>query len=157
MAAMDVEDIFVSAPRGEDGDLAVEFGLLVEPFEYRLVRVGAEFVGVDFRIGESGEHFVVAGIGKGHAVGDASNAAFGLIAEDLTLGGGDVPQKREQGFAAVVGVVAPKFALEAFRLTPDPAVFGIEKRGIRAGENFLPADAVGDDEDNVARFGRGLR
>jgi hypothetical protein len=31
-------------------------------------------------------------------------------------------------------------------------MFGIEERGIGAGENFLPAETVGDDEDDVAGF-----
>lgn len=156
MASRNVENIFESAPSGEDGELVVEFGLFVEPFEYRRVGVGAEFVGIDLRIGGAGEHFVVAGIGKGHAVGDASDAAFGLVADDLALLRDDSPKKREQSFAAVVDVVAPEFALQAFGPTPDSAVFGIEKRRIGTGENFLPAEAVNDDEDDVARLELGL-
>src|SRR6267142_1789539 len=157
MAAADVENILESAPGGEDGDLVAEFGLLVEPFEYGRVRVRAEFVGVDFWIRRTGEHFVVAGKGKGLAVGDASDAAFGLVTDDLALGGDDAPEKGKERHAAIAAVVAPEFVLEAFGLAPDATAFGIEKRGIRAGENFLPAEAVGDDEDDVAGFGLWLR
>src|SRR6266403_439057 len=157
MVAADVENILESAPGGEDGDLVAEFGLLVEPFEYGRVRVRAEFVGVDFWIRRTGEHFVVAGKRKGFAVGDASDAAFGLVADDLALRGDDTPEKGKERLAAIADVVAPEFALEAFGLAPDAAVFGIQESRIGAGENFLPTKAVGDDEDNAASFGLGLR
>lgn len=95
VAAIHVEDILVDVPGANDGDVAVEVGLLVEPFEHRDVWVGAVVVRINFRVGETGEHFVVAGIGKGLAVGDASDAAFELIAEELALRGDDTPEKRE--------------------------------------------------------------
>src|SRR6266481_435300 len=157
MVAADVEDILERGPGGEDCDLVAAFGLLVEPFEYGRIRVGAEFVGVDFWIRGAGEHFVVAGKRKGLAVGDVSDAAFGLVTDDLASRGDDAPEKGKERLAAIADVVAPEFVLEAFRLAPDAAAFGIEKRGIGAGENLLPAEAVGDDEDNVAGFGLGLR
>jgi hypothetical protein len=127
MASIDIENVFESAPCSEDGELVVEFRLFVKPFENSGVRVGAELIGVDFRIRGTGEHLVVARIGKSHAVGDASNAAFGLVANDLALLSYDSPKKGEQSFSAVIDVVAPEFALQAFGPTPDSAVFGIEK------------------------------
>ena len=89
MAAAGVENILERVPGGEDGDLVVESGLLVEPFEYCSVQIGAEFVGVNFGIGGTGEHFIVAGIRKGFAVSDPSDAAFSLVANDLALRGDD--------------------------------------------------------------------
>jgi len=62
MAAIDVE-IFVSAPRAEDGRPCREFGLLVEPFDTVSFGLGPNSLESDFRIGES-VAFRVAGIEK---------------------------------------------------------------------------------------------
>ena len=148
VAAFFVEDVFVSGPGTVHGDFIMELREFVEPFEDRYIGIAAKFIGVNFRVGVAGEHFVVAGVGEGHAVGDAGDAAFGLIAEDLAFLGNGRPEKRKKQFSTFVDVRAPVVALEVVGFGPDAAVFGVEQSGIGAGENFLPAKAVGNDEDD---------
>ena len=74
--------------------------------------IGSELVGVDAWIRRANEHFVVAGVGKVEAVRDASDAAFVLVAVDLTLLGDNGQDEREERFAALFGGVAQNSFLQ---------------------------------------------
>jgi hypothetical protein len=124
----------------------------IQPFENGGVGIGAELVAIDFGIRISGQHLVVARVGERHAVGDARHAALGLIAEDLSLLGNHAPQERKQCFAPFGNIVAPELASEFIRVSPDAAVLLMHESWIGAGEDFLPAQSVTDDQDDIAGF-----
>src|SRR4029077_2238898 len=84
----------------------------------------------------------------------AGDAAFGLVAEDLAARGDRGPQEREQGLAAFARIGAPEFAPQLLLLLPAAAVFLVQQQGVGAGEYFLPAKTIADDEHDVARPGR---
>lgn len=87
-------------------------------------------------------------------MGDATSV---LVAVDLTLLGDDGPNEGEEGFASSFGSVAPEFLLQVLFAGPVAAVIGEEKILFRAGENFLPAETVGDEEEDVFGFERRRR
>src|SRR5678815_1951318 len=84
-AALAVEDVGEHGPGAEYLDLAGESRSLVEPLEHGDVGIRAVFVGIEARIGHSGRHLVVAGIGEPHRIRDMRNAARLLVAEELPL------------------------------------------------------------------------
>jgi len=59
-----------------------------------------------------GQHLVVAGIGKCHAVGDNGDAPLGLVSENLPLLRHHAPQKREQCLSTLCNIVTPELLPE---------------------------------------------
>src|SRR5665213_1607430 len=146
MAARLVEYIVVYVPGAVDRNAACEFGCLVEPLEHGHVGVRTEFVAVNLGIWEPDRHLVVARIGEGDAVGHMSNAAFGLIAKNLTVRRHRAPNERKQYPATLLGSVAPVFVFERLIFHPAAAVLGVEEERIRTGKYLLPAQPVADDQ-----------
>src|SRR6266404_3051747 len=154
ITASNVKDILERFPGCVHAHAPVQIRQTIQPFEHRGVRIRSEVVGVDARVGMAGEHFIVSGVREGQAVGDAGDAAFGLVAEDLAACGDRGPQEREQGLAAFARVGAPEFAPQLLLLIPDAAVLLVQQERVGAGEYFLPANTITDDEHDVARLGR---
>jgi hypothetical protein len=150
-AALAVEDVGEHSPGAEDLDLAGESRSLVEPLEHRDVRIRTVFIGIESRIGRSGRHLVVAGIGEPHRVRDVRDAARLLVAEELSLLCNGAPQKWKQEFAPHGRVVVPVLVLELIGRSPVTAGVSEERR-IGARKHLLPAHAVGDHEDHVLRL-----
>src|ERR1700674_4855640 len=131
-----IEDFSVSMPTPEDRYLAGQVRALIEPFEYVQIRVGTLFVFADSRIGVTGRHLAVSGIGSAVRIRHLSDAAEPLIAEYLPLLGHHVPQEREQQLAAVQRIIVPEPFPEAGFGLPNAAVLLIEKARVRAGERL---------------------
>ena len=152
VAPTHVEDVLERPPGGIYRDVPVKLRQAVQPLEYGEVGIRAEFVRVDARVRVPGEHLVVARIGEGQAVGDAGNAALGLVAENLAAHGDRAPEEREQGLAPLGRVGAPELAPQLPLRLPDAAVLVVQELGVRSGEDLLPAQPVAHDEHDGARL-----
>src|ERR1700730_2943697 len=150
LASLLVENFPKDVPSAVHGDSAPKFGEFVQPFEHGHIRVGTEFIGVDLRIWIAGQHLVVSRIRKGLPVGHVRIAALVLIPEDLPALCNGTPKERKQGLAALVHIVAPEVAVELFWLGPDPSLSVVHQVLFSAGEDFLPAQSVRDDQYDVA-------
>ncbi len=131
---------------------------IFEPLEDRHIWIGDVVVAVDALIvGKSAQRFVVAGVGEKHVIRDIGVGAFVAIAEDLSLLRNHLPNKRHQRLAAFFRAVAPIGLLQRGFIFYF-AVLLVHQRLFRAVEDFLPAESVGHDEDDVLRFvlGRNL-
>ena len=149
-AARAVEDVRERGPGTEDLDLAGKARPRVEPLEDRHVRVRAVFIRIDARIGRSARHLVVAGVREPHGVRHPRHAALVLVAVDLAVRRDRLPQKRKQLPAPHIRIVVPVLGLELRGRRPTATGLAVEQRWIRSREDFLPAHAIGDDENHVA-------
>src|SRR5450432_932090 len=122
MAALLVEDVLEDTPRRVHGHTTLIFGRLVQPLEYRDVGIRPKVVRVDAPVGRAGEHLVVAGIRERHPAGDARDAAFGLIAEDLSALRHRSPEEGKENRAAIASRIAPELPVEHSRIGPDSTV-----------------------------------
>ena len=120
----------------------------VQELEHGEVRIVLLGVGVDAGIGEAAEHLAVAGVGELQPVGAAGRGLAGRVAEDLPLLRHRAPEERHQRLAPGRGRVPPVAALQAGQVA-DAACFSIEQSLIGPAEQFLPAEAVQRDDENV--------
>lgn len=153
-AAVFVEDAVEDVPGSEAGDLLLEAGLFVEPFEDGGVGVGEVVVGVDALVGVAGEGFGVAGVAEVEAVGDVDFGAGVLIAEEPALLGEGAPEEGEKFLPARIGGGGEKLCFEQADVAAVPEAVGGEEGCVGAAEDFLPAEAVAHDEDDVFGGGR---
>lgn len=147
-AALVIEYVGDDIPSSESGDAAVEPWAAVEPFEDGDVRIEDFSVAVDARIVETDEHFAVTGIGEFEAVGDAGDAAEVLIADELAVLGDRVPEEGHERLASVRRGISPEGRLE--RSDVFDAVVLVHQSLICAGEDFLPAESVDENEEGVS-------
>src|SRR6185295_4687470 len=109
---------------------------------------------VNARVGRAGEDLIVTGIGKLLAIGNRDDAAFDLIAEELSVRGDLAPEERQQRLASRLWCVAPESLAQRVRVL-HAAVFLGHQICLRAVEHLLPAEPVADDEKDVLSFERG--
>jgi hypothetical protein len=76
---------------------------------------------------------------------------FVAIAPELALLRNGVPQKGKQGFAPGFKSVTPEIGADGVGAAVVAELFG-ERHFLGAAEDFLPAQAVGSDEENVFCF-----
>lgn len=150
-----VEDPGEQIPGAEDGHAVFEARAAVEEFEDVHVGVVAPVVAVDARVGDAAEGFAVAGVGEVEPVGDARFRAARAVAEDLSFARNNRPEEGQQRGAAVFGGFAPESSAESGRIG-HAARLSVHERRVSAGENLLPAQAVGHENDDVLRLARRL-
>ena len=147
-----VEDVLERAPCTIHGDLAVEVGLRVQPFEHGDVRIWTEIIRVDAGIGRPGQHLVVTRIRERQPIRDVGDAAFELIADQLATLGHRPPQERKECCTPLGWRRPPERAAECVLTLPDAAVLLVHEQRIGAGEHLLPPQPVGDDQEYVLRL-----
>src|ERR1700733_12110622 len=158
MGTLGIEDVGDHVPRAEGGDVAVfalpfaEAWAIFQPFENGDIWIGDVVVAMDaLVVRKAGERFVVTGIREKHVIRDVGVGAFVAITENLALLGDDLPNERHQDFAALVGGAAPVGLFQGgfiFRF----AVLLVHQRFFGAVEDFLPAETVSHNEDDVLRL-----
>ena len=145
-----VEDPWQHVPVDRGGNAPVETGSGIEPLEDVGVDVQLLVVAVDPEVRLAGEEFAVAGIGEVARVRDADVALPRAVAEDLALFDPGGPEEGQQRRPALIGLGPPEQAAKGVGV-PHVSVLLADQRLLRAGEDLLPAQAVGGDQKHVLR------
>jgi hypothetical protein len=148
-AAINVEDVVEGVPGAEGSDPAPEIAPPVQPLEHRHVRVGAEVVPVDARIGCPGKHLIVSRIGEPEGVGDVDEALEVAVAHRAALSRQRSPHERHECLASLDWSRPPVFPARCLGVAAEDLGRTEQDGGVRAAEDLLPAEPVGYDEDDV--------
>ncbi len=102
-------------------------------------------------VGKAAEGLVVAGIGEEHVIRDVGSEPLSGLPKIWPCFAMTLQRNGIKSFAARFGSVAPVGLFQCGFIFHF-AVFLVHQRFFGAVEDFLPAEAVGHDEDDVLRF-----
>ena len=148
-----IEDKWKQVPCAKGRHLTPVLRLSVQPLQHGDIRIGNLVVAGDAWIGKPSQRLVVTRIRKVKAIGDEGVGPAIAIAEDLSIPRNHRPQKGHQRLPARLRSVPPIILLELCNIGNRAPFLG-HQRGFRAFEDFLPAEAVGHDEDDIVSLMR---